>query len=109
MSSHGPSGPAEYPPTKRCSWCGRDLPRDTKHFYRGSAGDGLQARCIGCDRQYRADRSPKNGAPSFARGLVAFDPAGIRRSQKICPKCCGLPHRVEGLVCSSCGLPRRDI
>lgn len=99
-------GEQVYPEKKRCSWCGRDLPRDTAHFYRNTkAGDGLQARCRDCDRDYSKLRSPKNGA----RGLVAFDPAGVRRPQKICPLCCGLPHRVAGLVCSKCGLARRDI
>ena len=95
-----------YPSKKRCCWCNRELPRDTEHFYRASSsGDGLQARCIDCDKQYKADRSSKNGAHE----LAAFGPDGIRRHQKICPKCCGLPHRVEDLVCSKCGLPRRDI
>jgi hypothetical protein len=42
--------------TKRCCTCHRDLPR-TKFNRRAAAGDGLQARCRDCSRQwYEANR-----------------------------------------------------
>lgn len=80
---------------KRCIQCGVTKP--LSDFYAHPSGKG-QSRCKVCDNNTRVKRS--GGTPGA--------PPGPRPKRFICFKCGSMPHRVEGVRCSGCGLERRE-
>lgn len=90
-----PAQPPPPPNTRRCARCHHR--KDIKEFYKKPTGaQGRDNVCIFCSRQATTDRRQRQ-----SNKVVEVQ----RQPSRLCKVCFGLPHRVEGAVCS-CGLRR---
>ena len=88
---------------KTCIACGEEKPATEEHFYR-SRGTGFQGRCKPCEKL--RDKAYRTGN----RMGTMTNPRGGHEhvSATICPVCCCLPWRVEGIACRYCQQPRQS-
>lgn len=125
------------PTKKQCGSCFRILPSSgTKCAFNidAHAPDGLRTLCRRCDKRrpfkvIRISMAPGDDWKSRVLSAVAISrtthgvsvpehqrsdtPCAVETPQRkgrrsLCKKCFGLPHRVVGIRCEACGLPRAE-